>query len=116
MSATLERTTTSATVGQVRWDLLSSQAFIMPCSLGKSLWLDFLNPSVQEWWSSLFLLDCYQGSSQDLFIWNDMNEPAIFGGPEGTMPKQCIHFNGWHHDYISKYQIQLTRLVFISLT
>jgi len=32
-----------------------------------------------------------------LFIWNDMNEPAIFSGPETTMERDCKHHNGLEH-------------------
>lgn len=42
-------------------------------------------------WSSQFSLDKYQGSTPDLYIWNDMNEPSVFNGPEITMPKDARH-------------------------
>lgn len=63
-----------------------------------------------------------QGSTKNLFIWNDMNEvsgatkylllhrivpdlslhnlpfqPSIFNGPEITMQKDAIHYGGWEH-------------------
>jgi len=57
-----------------------------------------------------------QGSTPNLFIWNDMNEvrfnspflshdfrslffrqPSIFNGPEITMQKDAIHYGGWEH-------------------
>jgi alpha 1,3-glucosidase len=31
------------------------------------------------------------------FIWNDMNEPSVFTGPEVTMPKDLQHAGGWEH-------------------
>lgn len=38
-----------------------------------------------------------QGSTKNLFVWNDMNEPSIFNGPEITMQKDAIHHGGWEH-------------------
>lgn len=38
-----------------------------------------------------------QGSTPSLFLWNDMNEPSVFGGPEQTMPKDAVHHGGWEH-------------------
>ncbi|MFQ3576511.1 MAG: TIM-barrel domain-containing protein [Cytophagales bacterium] len=47
---------------------------------------DFTNPNVREWWTTLFepLLD--KGVHG---IWNDMNEPAVFG--LGTFPLDVRH-------------------------
>ncbi|CAB4439993.1 unnamed protein product [Rhizophagus irregularis] len=45
-------------------------------------------------WPALFIL---KGSTEFLFIWNDMNEPSIFSGPEITMPKDLLHYEGWEH-------------------
>ncbi|KAA0711416.1 Calpain-1 catalytic subunit [Triplophysa tibetana] len=38
-----------------------------------------------------------KGSTESLFIWNDMNEPSVFNGPEQTMPKDAVHQGGWEH-------------------
>lgn len=38
-----------------------------------------------------------QDSTDILFVWNDMNEPAVFGAPELTMPKDAVHAGGWEH-------------------
>lgn len=67
------------------------------CRPGTSTWLDFVSPQVREFWASKFLLSDYEGSTQDLYTWNDMNEPSIFNGPEITMHKDCIHYGGWEH-------------------
>ena len=64
---------------------------------GTSTWLDFVSPQVREFWASKFLLSDYQGSTDDLYTWNDMNEPSVFNGPEVTMHKDCIHYGGWEH-------------------
>ena len=39
----------------------------------------------------------YAGSTLDLYTWNDMNEPSVFNGPEITMHKDALHFEGWEH-------------------
>lgn len=38
-----------------------------------------------------------QGSTDILHIWNDMNEPSVFRGPELTMQKSAIHHGNWEH-------------------
>ncbi|KAL1124579.1 hypothetical protein AAG570_001203 [Ranatra chinensis] len=67
------------------------------CWSGSSSYLDFLNPAVQDYYSSRYKLSNYQGSTENLFIWNDMNEPSVFNGPEITMPKDNVHYGGWEH-------------------
>lgn len=61
------------------------------------MYLDFLNPMVREFWASKFAFDQYVGSSENLFTWNDMNEPSVFSGPEVTMHKDAKHHGGWEH-------------------
>lgn len=41
--------------------------------------------------------DFNQGSTLDLFTWNDMNEPSVFNGPEITMHKDAVHYGNWEH-------------------
>ncbi|XP_048188841.1 neutral alpha-glucosidase C isoform X1 [Perognathus longimembris pacificus] len=67
------------------------------CWPGLSSYLDFTNPKVREWYSGLFAFSAYQESTDILFIWNDMNEPSVFKGPELTMQKNAIHHGGWEH-------------------
>ncbi|XP_055291848.1 neutral alpha-glucosidase C isoform X9 [Moschus berezovskii] len=67
------------------------------CWPGLSSYLDFTNPKVREWYSSLFAFSVYQGSTDILYIWNDMNEPSVFKGPEQTMQKNAIHHGNWEH-------------------
>ena len=44
------------------------------CWPGSSSWVDFINPENREWWADLFDLERYDGSTLDLYTWNDMNE------------------------------------------
>ncbi|EKM81226.1 hypothetical protein AGABI1DRAFT_72105 [Agaricus bisporus var. burnettii JB137-S8] len=74
------------------------------CWSGKSSWMDFFNPNAWDWWKSLFKTQSLPGgawswteSTEDVHIWNDMNEPSVFNGPEITMPKDSIHYDGWEH-------------------
>ncbi|KAF3927139.1 Alpha-glucosidase [Dactylellina cionopaga] len=67
------------------------------CWPGSSHWIDAFNPAAIEWWKSLFTLEKFKGTAKNTFIWNDMNEPSVFNGPETTMPKDNIHFDSWEH-------------------
>lgn len=67
------------------------------CWPGSSSYLDLLNPEIRSYLSSQYLLQNYHGSTLDLYIWNDMNEPSVFNGPEITMHKDCLHYGGWEH-------------------
>ncbi|KZT61179.1 glycoside hydrolase family 31 protein [Calocera cornea HHB12733] len=73
------------------------------CWPGASAYADFFHPDSWAWWRGLFRLgDAKEGegwtdSTKDLFIWNDMNEPSVFNGPEITMPKDNLHHGGWEH-------------------
>jgi len=69
---------------------------------------DFTNPRVREWWANLFpaLLDFGVHG-----IWNDMNEPAVFG--LGTFPLDVRHdFDGHpcsHRKAHNVYGMQMAR-------
>jgi hypothetical protein len=67
------------------------------CSAGSSSYLDVTNPEVRAWWATQFTPDKYQGSTKHLYIWNDMNEPSVFNGPEITMHKDVLHHNNVEH-------------------
>ncbi|CAK7268779.1 glucosidase II [Sporothrix epigloea] len=67
------------------------------CWPGSSHWIDAFNPKAVEWWKTLFKYDAFKGTAENTFIWNDMNEPSVFNGPETTMPKDNLHHGGWEH-------------------
>ena len=52
---------------------------------------DFTRPEVRSWWATLYKDFMVTGVDG---VWNDMNEPAIFGQPEGTMPRDNRHLGG----------------------
>ncbi|OZJ06992.1 hypothetical protein BZG36_00191 [Bifiguratus adelaidae] len=67
------------------------------CWPGSSSWIDYTNPLAREWWIKKFKFDDYKSSTPALHVWNDMNEPSVFNGPEITAPKEMIHHGGWEH-------------------
>ncbi|KAG0694177.1 glycosyl hydrolases family 31-domain-containing protein, partial [Suillus ampliporus] len=73
------------------------------CWPGSSSWIDFFHPGSWDFWISLFKTKSVDGqwswteSTDNVGIWNDMNEPSVFNGPEITMPKDNVHYGGWEH-------------------
>ncbi|CAM0137680.1 glucosidase II [Umbelopsis sp. WA50703] len=67
------------------------------CWPGQSSWVDYTNPAARKWWAEQFKFDHYKHSTDALHVWNDMNEPSVFNGPEITMPKDMVHHGGWEH-------------------
>ncbi len=49
---------------------------------------DFTRPETRIWWSGLY--KDFMATGVD-GVWNDMNEPSVFDGPDKTMPE-----NNWH--------------------
>ncbi len=90
---------------------------ILPLSLGTSSWADYVNPKVRKWWSDQYQSDKYKGSTDVLHIWNDMNEPSVFNGPEITMPRDLKHLNGQveHRDIHNLYGHWMHRATFEGL-
>ncbi|KAI3321764.1 glycoside hydrolase family 31 protein [Xylariaceae sp. AK1471] len=67
------------------------------CWPGSSMWIDCFNPSAIKWWKSLFKYKKFLGTMENTWLWNDMNEPSVFNGPEVTMPKDNLHHGSWEH-------------------
>ncbi|KAL6225500.1 hypothetical protein ACLB2K_004350 [Fragaria x ananassa] len=67
------------------------------CWPGSSSYLDMLRPEVRSWWATKFSTQNYVGSTPSLYIWNDMNEPSVFNGPEVTMPRDAVHRGDAEH-------------------
>ncbi len=55
---------------------------------GPSVFPDFTRTASRAWWGGL-----YRGFVDDgvAGFWNDMNEPALFGTPNKTMPADVVH-------------------------
>eukprot|EP00041_Stephanoeca_diplocostata_P014598 m.270785 g.270785 ORF g.270785 m.270785 type:complete len:912 (+) comp19743_c0_seq1:101-2836(+) len=67
------------------------------CWPGSSSWLDFMNPDIRSWWADQFAFDKYEGTTEHMYFWNDMNEMSVFNGPEVTIHKDAQHFEGWEN-------------------
>lgn len=67
------------------------------CWPGSSIWVDFFNPNSWSWWVDMFSFNVWKDSTKFLHIWNDMNEPSVFDGPEISMPRDNLHHGGWEH-------------------
>lgn len=70
--------------------------FVGQCWPGQSVWIDFLNSRGREYWASLYAYSFFAGTDSNFHVWIDMNEPSVFSGPEGTMPKTNRHVLPMH--------------------
>ncbi|MDR3652095.1 MAG: glycoside hydrolase family 31 protein [Paludibacter sp.] len=55
---------------------------------GECAFPDFTRPETRTWWSGLYKDFMATGIDG---VWNDMNEPSVFDGPNGSMP-----IDNWH--------------------
>jgi mannosyl-oligosaccharide alpha-1,3-glucosidase len=67
------------------------------CWPGAASYPDFFDPAIRKYYADQYLLENFKENAVDTGIWNDMNEPSVFNGPEVTMPKDNLHFGGWEH-------------------
>lgn len=68
------------------------------CWPGLSSYLDFLNPATQKFYAGLYAFDRFNGSTENTYIWNDMNEPSVFDDDiEKTFPQDLIHYGNVKH-------------------
>jgi alpha 1,3-glucosidase len=75
-------------------DKAGAAEFVGWCWPGSSSWPDFLNPAAREWWEGLYAYTKFTTSRPNVHIWNDMNELSAFDAPEGTAPRDLLHFGG----------------------
>ncbi len=62
--------------------------YVAPVWPGPSVFPDFTDGKVRQWWGGLFKKQIEDGIAG---AWNDMNEPAIFETPTKTMPLDVVH-------------------------
>jgi len=73
---------------------------------------DFTRPETRTWWAGLYAGFLAQGIDG---VWNDMNEPGIFDGPNHSMPLDCRHRGGGglpagaHSQYHNVYGMLMSR-------
>lgn len=70
------------------------------CWPGAASYADFFDPTVRKYYADQYLLTNFRTTTKDVMLWNDMNEPSVFNGPEITMPKDNIHFGNWEHRHV----------------
>lgn len=58
---------------------------------GTCVFPDFTMPQTRNWWSGLYKDFMATGIDG---VWNDMNEPSVFDGPNGSMPENNLHRGG----------------------
>jgi len=87
------------------------------CWPGASMWPDYVNPDVAKWWANKFQPEFFPGFANGVVdIWNDMNEPSVFNGPEITAPKDLKHYDGWEHrDVHNMYGMLMTKATYQGL-
>lgn len=94
-----------------RGDDYFMEGYVWP---GRCQFPDYTNPKVREWWGTL-----YRGLVEDgvAGVWNDMNEPAVFG--RGTFPGDVRHyyegFRGSHRKAHNIYGMQMVRSTYDGL-
>jgi len=82
-----------------------------------SVFPDFSRPATREWWGGLYkgLVDLGVAG-----IWNDMNEPALFVPPTGTMSPEVRHDNEGqptdHREIHNVYGMLMTQSTFEGLS
>lgn len=94
-----------------RGDDYFMEGYVWP---GRCQFPDFTNPKVREWWGGLYRDLVDEGVAG---VWNDMNEPAIFG--RGTFPNDVRHnydgHRGSHRKAHNVYGMQMVRATYDGL-
>lgn len=84
---------------------------------GPSAFPDYSNPAARKWWGSLYGDFLNLGVAG---IWNDMDEPAVFNVPGGTMPLDLVFDNEGqpttHREIHNVYGQLLSRATFEGLS
>lgn len=95
-------------------DVSGEKSFEGWCWPGASMWPDYLCPKVRDWWSKKFQPAYFPGEQNTLVdIWNDMNEPSVFSGPEVTAPRDLRHVEGYEHrDIHNIYGFYMTKATY----
>jgi alpha-glucosidase len=82
---------------------------------GACVFPDFTMPATRTWWSGLYTNFMATGVDG---VWNDMNEPSVFGGVTGSMPTNSWHRGGGtllagshlrYHNVFGRLMVQASR-------
>lgn len=74
--------------------------FVGKCWAGDSSYYDYTSERARQIWSEQFDPKNYVHFTQFNHIWNDMNEPSVFDGPENSIGKDAIHKDGVEHRHV----------------
>ncbi|HZC36385.1 MAG TPA: TIM-barrel domain-containing protein, partial [Chthoniobacterales bacterium] len=80
---------------------------------GQSVFPDFTQPRARQWWSDLCRDFLFRSGGDG--VCNDMNEPSVFDGPQGTMPIDNRHEGGGdlpagpHAEYHNLYGLLMVK-------
>ena len=69
-------------------DKTGTNDYIANCWPGKSGWPDFSRKEVRNWWGDIYARE--EGWIDNVYPWNDMDEPSVFSVLEGSFPKDII--------------------------
>ncbi|KAI8917914.1 putative alpha glucosidase II, alpha subunit [Powellomyces hirtus] len=71
----------------------------IPVEQGKTLavWPDYTKPEMMKFWAEQYKYENYENQTKILWTWNDMNEPAVFGGPDKSAPRDTLHYGDVEH-------------------
>ncbi len=79
---------------------------------GTCVFPDFTMPATRQWWGGLYKDYLAKGVDG---VWNDMNEPAVFDGPDASMPGDNVQRGGGdlpsgpHEMYHNVFGMLMTR-------
>ncbi|AOW01317.1 glycosyl hydrolases family 31-domain-containing protein [Yarrowia lipolytica] len=97
----------------------SGDAYEGDCWPGKSVWIDTTNPAAAEFWKSMHAKEP-QGiaaEADNMFFWNDMNEPSVFNGPETSILRDTVHYGGYENrDVHNAFGMSMINATFAALT
>ncbi|KAG5418654.1 ROT2 [Candida metapsilosis] len=74
-----------------------NQVYYGHCWPGESVWIDTFDPKCQPFWNDIHKRFMISDEFKNIYLWNDMNEPSVFNGPETSAPKDNIHYGNWEH-------------------
>lgn len=66
------------------------KAFEGKCWPGNSVWPDFMQLKVRQFWAALYQYDVQYKINKNYFVWNDMNEPSVLDKAELSLPKSAM--------------------------
>lgn len=82
----------------------SGDVFVGPVWPGQCVFPDYTSDTVRAWWGGLYKDFIAQGIDG---VWNDMNEPAVFGVASKTMPEDNQHRGGTWASEVGQTKVTL---------